>query len=273
VRWSRVLDGKNAFMHESLTTMLTKDVYATHSVLSVPADPSGAPPGLPRNLVVMTDWSDIDLLADPAKNILLSPWVPSTSLRTTIAATRFDALPRLGLTLPKERIAQASDFARDELSRQLLTELAPALAALASIAPGRKFRLSLCKTKEQSCPLFHTNRVPVRLLCTLRGPGTEWLDDAQVNRKALGRGDNRKIAGPEATVYAAQPFQVVMLKGDAGFGGNAPGIVHRSPAVPASMDGRWYLRVDPLSSDRSGLHSLARPRKLVRTFASEISRS
>ena len=42
-----------------------------------------------------------------------------------------------------------------------------------------------------------------------------------------------------------------MLKGDARFGGNAPGIVHRSPAVPASMDGRWYLRVDPLSSDRS----------------------
>jgi hypothetical protein len=237
-------------MHESLTTMLTEDVYTDHSVLSVPADPSGSLPCLPRNLVVVKDWSDIDLLADPSKNILLSLWAPSTSLRKAIAATRFTALPRLGLTLPKERIAQAADFARDELSRHLLTELAPALAALASIAPGRKLRLSLCKTTAQACPLFHTDRVPVRLLCTLRGPGTEWLDDAQVNRKALGRGDNRKIAGPEATVYAAQPFQIVLLKGDAGFGTNSPGIVHRSPAVPASLDGRWYLRVDPLSLGR-----------------------
>lgn len=245
-------------MHESLTTMLTEDVYTEHSVLSIPASPSGALPCLPRNLVVVKNWGDIDLLADPAKNILLYPWIPSPSLRNTIAAARFDALPRLTLTLPKGDIARAATFARTELSRQLLTELAPALAALASIAPGRKLRLSLCKTTEQSCPLFHTDRVPVRLLCTLRGPGTEWLDDAQVNRKALGRGDNRKIAGPEATVYAAQPFQIVLLKGDAGFGSNSPGIVHRSPAVPASMDGRWYLRVDPLLAARPTLHQWSR---------------
>ena len=245
-------------MPESLTTMLTEDVYADHSVLTVPADPSGALPCLPRNLVVVKDWSDIDRLADPAKNILLCSWMPSIPLRQMIAATCFAALPRLALTLPKERIAWAASSARDDLSRQLLTELAPALAALASIAPGRKLRLSLCKTTEQSCPLFHTDRVPVRLLCTLRGPGTEWLDDAQVHRKALGRGDNRKIAGPEATVYAAQPFQIVLLKGDAGFGTNSPGIVHRSPAVPASMDGRWYLRVDPLLAARPTLHQWSR---------------
>ncbi len=245
-------------MHESLTMMLTEDVYADHSVLSIPADPSGALPSLPRNLVVVKDWCDIDRLADPTKNILLYPWMPSLPLREMIAAARFDALPKLTLTLPKGDIARAATFARDELSGQVLIELAPALAAMASIAPGRKLRLSLCKTTEQSCPLFHTDRIPLRLLCTLRGPGTEWLDDAQVHRRALGRGDNRKIAGPEATVYAAQPFQIVLLKGDAGFGTNSPGIVHRSPAVPASIDGRWYLRVDSLSLNRSALRTWSR---------------
>jgi hypothetical protein len=240
-------------MHKHLQTVPSEDIYATHSVLTVRTDGSDTHPTLPRNLLVVKDWSEVDLLADRTKNILLCPWTPSVSLRQTIAAARFDMLPRWTLTLPKERIARAASFARDELSRHLLTELAPALAALASIAPGRKLRLSLCKTTEQSCPLFHTDRVPVRLLCTLRGPGTKWLDDAEVNRKALGRGDNRKIAGPEATVYAVQPFQIVMLKGDAGFGTNSPGIVHRSPAVPASLDGRWYLRVDPLFIDRSAV--------------------
>ena len=203
MRWSHLPDGRDGFMHESLETILTEDVYASHSMLSVSADRPGAHPGLPRNLLVVKDWSDIDRLADPTKNILLCSWMPSIPLRQRIATTRFAALPRWAVTLPKERIAQASDFARDELSRQLLTELAPALAALASIAPGRKLRLSLCQTSEQSCPVVHTDRISVRLLCTLRGPGTEWLDDAQVNRRALGRGDNRKIAGPEATVYAA----------------------------------------------------------------------
>jgi hypothetical protein len=242
-------------MHEHLHQP-AEDIYGHHSVLSVSAH--DAHPALPRNLVVVRDWSNIDLLADPAKNILLYPWVPSMPLRHTIAATRFDALPRWTLTLSIERIARAASFAQDDLSRHLLTELAPAFAALASIAPNHKLRLSLCKTTEQSCPLFHTDRVPVRLLCTLRGPGTEWLDDAQVNRRALGRGDNRKIAGPEATVYAAQPFQIVLLKGDAGFGTNNPGIVHRSPAVPGSLDGRWYLRVDPLPATRRALRKWSR---------------
>lgn len=251
-------DGKDTAMHECLQAVTPEDIYATHSVLTVRTDGSDRHPALPRNLVVVRDWGHIDLLADPTKNILLYPWTPSMPLQQTIVATRFDALPRWTLALPRDRIARSASFAQDDLSRQLLTELAPALAALASIAPGRKLRLSLCKTSEQSCPLFHTDRVSVRLLCTLRGPGTEWLDNAQVNRKELGRGENRKIAGPDATVYAAQPFQIVLLKGDAGFGTNSPGIVHRSPAVPASLDGRWYLRVDPLLTDRSALRKWSR---------------
>jgi len=32
------------------------------------------------------------------------------------------------------------------------------------------------------CPRFHTDRVPVRLLCTYQGVGTEWLHEEQVTR-------------------------------------------------------------------------------------------
>lgn len=212
---------------------------------------------LPRNVVIITDWSDIDRLADPAKNLLLYPWSPSPSLRQAIATHPFTELPQMELTLPKDKAAGAATIVEDRLVRQLLTEFSPALAAFASIAPGGNLSLSLRKTREQSCPLFHTDRFAVRLLCTLRGPGTEWLDDAQVNRKGLGRSDNRKVAGPDATVYAAQPFQILILKGDAGCGTNR-GVVHRSPVVTASSDGRWYLRIDPLVTTRPMIHEWSR---------------
>jgi hypothetical protein len=202
-------------------------------------------PLLPRNVVIITDWNEIDRLADPTKNLLLYPWTPSPSLQQAVATRPFAELPQMALPLPKDRLAGAAAVVEDELARRLLGELAPALAAFASIAPGDNLHLSLRKTRDQSCPLFHVDRYPLRLLCTLRGPGTEWLDDAQVNRKGLGRGDNRKVAGPDATVYAAQPFQILIFKGDMGCG-TSRGVVHRSPVVPASSDGRWYLRIDCL---------------------------
>ncbi|CUQ67313.1 DUF1826 domain-containing protein [Candidatus Nitrospira inopinata] len=204
---------------------------------------------LPRNMVIITDWSNIDRLADPTKNLLLYPWLPSASLQQAIVTRPFAELPQMALPLPKDKLAGAATMVEDDLARRLLEECAPALAAFASIAPAGNLYLSLRKTREQSCPLFHVDRYPLRLLCTLRGPGTEWLDDEQVNRKGLGQGDNRKVAPPHATVYAAQPFQILVLKGDGGCG-TSRGVVHRSPIVPASSDGRWYLRIDPLPTTR-----------------------
>lgn len=240
--------------------LATEDDSNGHSVSTIRIDGMNPvdSPLLARNVVIITDWSDIDRLADPTKNLLLYPWTPSRSLQQAVVTRPFAELPQTALTLPKDKLAGAATVVEDELAQRLLGELAPALAAFASIAPGDNLHLLLRKTRDQSCPLFHTDRFPVRLLCTLRGPGTEWLDDAQVNRKGLGRGDNRKVAGPDATVYAAQRFQILILKGDAGFGTAAPGVVHRSPVVPASSDGRWYLRIDPIVTTRPMIHEWSR---------------
>lgn len=231
-----------------------------HSVSTICIDGTNPvdSPLLPRNVVIITDWNEIDRLADPTKNLLLYPWTPSPSLQQAVATRPFAELPQMALPLPKDKLAGAATVVEDELAQRLLGDLAPALAAFASIVPGGNLHFSLRKTRERSCPLFHTDRFAVRLLCTLRGPGTEWLDDAQVNRKGLGRGDNRKVAGPDATVYAAQPFQILILKGDSGFGTASPGVVHRSPVVPPSSDGRWYLRIDPIVTARPMIHEWSR---------------
>jgi len=40
------------------------------------------------------------------------------------------------------------------------------------------------------CPRFHVDRTGIRMTCTYLGPGTEWIDDVQVDRTRLGRGAN-----------------------------------------------------------------------------------
>ncbi|MCL7421228.1 MAG: DUF1826 domain-containing protein [Methylobacter sp.] len=37
------------------------------------------------------------------------------------------------------------------------------------------------------CPRFHVDSVTCRLFCTYGGVGTEWLEDAYVDRGKLGR--------------------------------------------------------------------------------------
>jgi len=83
-----------------------------------------------------------------------------------------------------------------------------------------------------ACPRFHVDRTRLRLLCTYRGPGTEWLPDEEIDRAALeNRRPNAQIQGG-AQPRALEPFWVGLFKGEC-FPGNAGrGQVHRSPAAP-----------------------------------------
>ena len=46
------------------------------------------------------------------------------------------------------------------------------------ISKGRDVALRLETTEDDGCRRFHVDRTHLRLLCTYRGPGTEWLTDA-----------------------------------------------------------------------------------------------
>jgi hypothetical protein len=85
------------------------------------------------------------------------------------------------------------------------------------------------------CPRFHTDRVALRLLCTYRGPGTEWIDPAHADPgAAIARGDVKRAA----------PFELVMLKGE-GWPGNAErGAIHRSPDVAPGAAPRVLAAID-----------------------------
>lgn len=94
------------------------------------------------------------------------------------------------------------------------------------------------------CPRFHVDHSYLRLVCTYRGPGTEWLDDAQVDRAAQASG-----APNEAIVRFGHPrcmptFAVGLMKG-CGYPGCADaGLVHRSPTVEPGDPARVLFCLD-----------------------------
>jgi hypothetical protein len=82
------------------------------------------------------------------------------------------------------------------------------------------FRLEV--SSAAMCPKFHADRVGLRMLCTYRGPGTEWIDPEYQERPA---------AMERGSVSRATAFDVVLLKGHAWPGNDGRGAVHRSPDV------------------------------------------
>lgn len=100
------------------------------------------------------------------------------------------------------------------------------------------------------CPRLHVDRVGIRLLCTYRGPGTEWIADAGVDRSKLGSGSgglpdmHSGLFAPDTRVETIPAFAVALLKGSLWQGNGARGVIHRSPAVPAEALPRVVLALD-----------------------------
>lgn len=99
--------------------------------------------------------------------------------------------------------------------------------------------------QQTMCPRFHVDRVPVRLLCTYRGPGTEWLSESQVTRPTDGGPLPEQLVQP-GQVRQIPTNAVALLKGEAWEGNEGKGLVHRSPAPNGSP--RLIIGLDWLSS-------------------------
>lgn len=92
------------------------------------------------------------------------------------------------------------------------------------------------------CRLFHVDNYRERLLCTYKGVGTEWLDHNNVNRKALGKGNNAAIVKDLLQIHQAKPFEVILIKG-AQYGNGEQSVVHRSPQIEENNETRVLLKI------------------------------
>lgn len=89
--------------------------------------------------------------------------------------------------------------------------------------------LRLHVLKGTMCPRFHVDRVPVRLLCTYQGVGTEWLQEERVTRPDKpGPLPDQPVV--DSNVNRLATGAIGLLKGEAWEGNEGRGLVHRSPA-------------------------------------------
>ena len=106
---------------------------------------------------------------------------------------------------------------------------------------------------EPTCPRFHVDRVGIRMLVTYSGPGTEWLEESDVDRRWLGAAghglpdDQNGVLRDGAEIRSIAPFSVALFKGEAWPGAERRGVVHRSPDPRGAP--RVLLRVDALNPD------------------------
>jgi hypothetical protein len=100
------------------------------------------------------------------------------------------------------------------------------------------------------CGRFHADRVGLRLICSYAGPGTEWLDEPDIDRSKLGPGLGGlpdEVTGlllPGARVRRLERFAVGLLKGEHWPGNEGRGVVHRSPQIKGTELRRVLFRIE-----------------------------
>ena len=93
----------------------------------------------------------------------------------------------------------------------------------------------------QPCPKFHADTVPMRLIATLAGRGTEVLSDAVVDE--IGNNGPTKLVDTDVKPHTMNPGDAVVLLGRLAKGGARRPSVHRSPPAGPPRPGRRVVLV------------------------------
>lgn len=167
---------------------------------------------------------------------------PSAQLRDAVEHIPHEVLPNARWSGPVDGLLEwtMGQFRGDSTSSQVAMEtIALDAVTLAQWFDRRcqatTYMFRWHRLDDTMCPRFHTDRGPMRLLCTYRGPGTEWAPDEAIDHRALNtRGtENADIVPDPSSVQTVPLFAGAVLCGcDAR---NRGGVVHRSPAVPPGV--------------------------------------
>lgn len=115
------------------------------------------------------------------------------------------------------------------------------VSAFACLLGARRIGLRLRVLDKAMCTRFHVDHVPVRLITTYAGVGSEWLKEGAMDRRQLGQAN----AEPADTTQIQQlkSGEVALLKGEKWHGNEGFGLIHRSPQ-PAPGERRLILTLD-----------------------------
>lgn len=138
----------------------------------------------------------------------------------------------------------ASGFSDLEGSEGFIADVSWLVSAFACLLGAKRIGLRLRALDKAMCPRFHVDHVPVRLITTYAGIGSQWLKEGAMERQQLGKPD----AEPrdDSLIQQIASGDVALLKGEKWYGNEGFGLIHRSPHL-APCERRLILTLDWLS--------------------------
>jgi hypothetical protein len=133
----------------------------------------------------------------------------------------------------------ASGFRDLEGYEGFIADLKWLVSAFACLLGAKRIGLRLRVLDKAMCPRFHVDHVPVRLITTYAGVGSQWLKEGAMDRQQLGQAN----AEPQAHIQQLGSGDVALLKGEKWHGNEGFGLIHRSPQPPAG-ERRLILTLD-----------------------------
>ncbi len=125
---------------------------------------------------------------------------------------------------------------------EFIADVAYLIDAFACLVDAQLIGLRLRLLDQAMCPRWHVDHVPVRLVSSYAGPGSEWLEEGQLPRAYLGGpGIDHYSRGVSSQILGVG--DVALLKGERWQGNVGRGLIHRSPAV-AEGERRLLLTLD-----------------------------
>lgn len=123
----------------------------------------------------------------------------------------------------------ASGFSDLEGYEGFIADVSWLVSAFACLLGAKRIGLRLRVLDKAMCPRFHVDHVPVRLITTYAGVGSQWLKEGGMDR--------RQLSQPEAEPTESSLIQqidsgaVALLKGEKWHGNEGFGLIHRSPPL------------------------------------------
>ncbi|MCG8292852.1 MULTISPECIES: DUF1826 domain-containing protein [Pseudomonas] len=159
----------------------------------------------------------------------------------------------LGQTLTDERVIEVDERQPPRLPGLLretqdlhgydgfVADVCWLVAAYTCLLGARRVGLRLRVLDSAMCPRFHVDHVPLRLLSSYAGAGSEWLEEAAIDRSRL-LGDQPSVDNIRRLAVG----DVALLKGEKWHGNEGAGLIHRSPQA-SSNERRLLLSLDWLA--------------------------
>lgn len=192
----------------------------------------------------------LSAVRDPACVLALWQRALAGSISNALDRLACAALPTFELvgTAPEVRREAAiairrAHLAATGLGRWLESDIAGLCCRFAAVTGMRRMHVRLAAIDNDACRYFHVDRVSYRLLCSYRGPGTQWVLPETPPAPGLhGEALTDALEADPGCIRQAPTCSVLLFRGGTPDSAQ-PHLLHRSPPVGGPGTHRLVLTI------------------------------